>query len=121
MGDLIKKVLFDGLEDATQIGSLFATVNDLPANIKNLLTKLLVEKAAQFKKSLSNDQSEQKFNSHPLIFIRRLQVYILILDMMPKLVDFDWRVDIKMASNLSSTDESAKSGQQTCILQLKVE
>ncbi len=40
--------------------------------------------------------------------------------MMPKLIDFDWRVDIKMASNLSSTDSTAKSGQQTCILQLKV-
>ena len=40
--------------------------------------------------------------------------------MMPRLVDFDWRVDIKMASNLATNDATAKSGQQTCILQLKV-
>jgi hypothetical protein len=40
--------------------------------------------------------------------------------MMPRLVDFDWRVDIKMASNLTSNDATSKSGQQTCILQLKV-
>jgi hypothetical protein len=40
--------------------------------------------------------------------------------MVPKLIDFDWRVDIKTASNLSTTDTSTKSGQQTCILQLKV-
>lgn len=40
--------------------------------------------------------------------------------MVPKLVDYDWRVDIKTDSNLSNSDDSAKSGQQTCILQLKV-
>ncbi len=44
--------------------------------------------------------------------------------MVPKLVDFDWRVDIKTASNQVGTSlkDSAtqKSGQQTCILQLKV-
>jgi hypothetical protein len=40
--------------------------------------------------------------------------------MVPKLVDFDWRVDIKMSSQISNTDEMSKSGQQTCILQLKV-
>jgi hypothetical protein len=40
--------------------------------------------------------------------------------MVPKLVDFDWRVDIKMSSAISNNDEINKSGQQTCILQLKV-
>jgi hypothetical protein len=40
--------------------------------------------------------------------------------MVPKLVDFDWRVDIKMSSQISNSDEMNKSGQQTCILQLKV-
>ncbi len=40
--------------------------------------------------------------------------------MVPKLVDYNWRVDIKTNSNLSSSEDSAKSGQQTCILQLKV-
>ena len=40
--------------------------------------------------------------------------------MVPKLIDFDWRVDIKTASNLATSDASSKSGQQTCILQLKV-
>ena len=41
-------------------------------------------------------------------------------DMVPKLIDFDWRVDIKTASNFTSGDTASKSGQQTCILQLKV-
>ena len=40
--------------------------------------------------------------------------------MVPKLVDYDWRVDIKTDSNLSGSDDTSKSGQQTCILQLKV-
>ena len=40
--------------------------------------------------------------------------------MVPKLIDFDWRVDIKTGSYLANTDASNKSGQQTCILQLKV-
>ena len=44
----------------------------------------------------------------------------IILAILPKLVDFDWRVDIKMNSNLAMGDESERSGQQTCILQLKV-
>jgi hypothetical protein len=41
-------------------------------------------------------------------------------DIMPKLLDFDWRVDIKMASNINSNETNRTSGQQTCILQLKV-
>ena len=40
--------------------------------------------------------------------------------MVPKLVEFDWRVDIKTASSLATTEVAAKSGQQTCIIQLKV-
>lgn len=39
-------------------------------------------------------------------------------EMMPKLLDFKCRVDIKMDSNM--TDSEAKSGQQTCLLNLKV-
>jgi hypothetical protein len=42
--------------------------------------------------------------------------------MLPKLIDFDWRVDVKMSQNLSTgeTDSSKSGGQQACILQLKV-
>jgi hypothetical protein len=46
--------------------------------------------------------------------------FLFFEDMVPKLIDFDWRVDIKTASNFASDDAASKSGQQTCLLQLKV-
>ena len=41
--------------------------------------------------------------------------------LVPRLIDFDWRVDIKMQRNIGGTDtKSNTSGQQTCILQFEV-
>jgi hypothetical protein len=54
--EIIKNVLFNGLEDVAQIQEIFADTN-LPANIKSLLSKLLVEKSAQFRRNLINDES----------------------------------------------------------------
>lgn len=53
---MIKKVLFDGLNDVAQIQALFAQAN-LQANLKNLLCKLLAEKLPQFKKTIVEEQS----------------------------------------------------------------
>lgn len=42
--------------------------------------------------------------------------------MLPKLIEFDWRLDVKMSQNLSTgeSDSLKSAGQQACILQLKV-
>lgn len=48
---------------------------------------------------------------------------IFVKAILPKLIDFDWRVDIQMNSNMNMSgggEDSARSGQQSCILQLKV-
>ena len=49
---------------------------------------------------------------------------ILFLDMVPKLIDFDWRVSSNLNKVTDTSDQQAshRSGQQqqTCILQLKV-
>ena len=58
MGKLIKKVLFDGLNDLTQIQSLFAETS-LNQNLKNLLSKLIAEKLVGFRKTLVDEQSNK--------------------------------------------------------------
>jgi hypothetical protein len=92
---LIKLVLYESYTELAQIQNVFEQ-SSLEANLKKLLSKILVEKIPTFKSALVDNEN-----------------------MMPRLVDFDWRVDIKMASNLTSNDSTSKSGQQTCILQLK--
>jgi hypothetical protein len=57
LGSLIKKVLFDSLNDISQIQAIFAE-SSLQANLKTLLSKLLVEKLPQFKKTLIEEQSK---------------------------------------------------------------
>jgi hypothetical protein len=39
--------------------------------------------------------------------------------MLPKLIDFEWRTDVNMASNFSSTESANKTG-QTCVVRFKV-
>ena len=95
MGKFIRKLLFESCTDLQQIQNEMSP-SSLQPNLKNLLSKLLAERLVQFKTKLINEEG-----------------------MMPKLLDFDWRVDIKMDSNLSDSTGS-KSGQQTCILNLKV-
>lgn len=94
LGKFIRKLLFENSTDVQQIQNEMASSN-LQPNLKNLLSKLLAERLVHFKTKLISEEG-----------------------MMPKLLDFDWRVDIKMDSNLS--DSGSKSGQQTCILNLKV-
>ncbi|CAF1036134.1 unnamed protein product [Brachionus calyciflorus] len=95
LGKLIRKLLFESCTDLQQIQNVLAT-SSLQPNLKNLLSKLLAERLAQFKSKLINEEG-----------------------MVPKLLDFDWRIDIKMDSNLS--DSGSKSGQQACILHLKTD
>lgn len=47
-------------------------------------------------------------------------IILIIIDIVPKLIDFDWRVDIKMQRNMTNNDGNSKSGQQTCVLQFQV-
>jgi hypothetical protein len=54
---LINKSIFDGLTDTTQIQNLFATSN-IQANLKGLLSKLLMDRLPQFKRLLLDEQSK---------------------------------------------------------------
>jgi hypothetical protein len=98
---LIGKILFEGrTNELSQIHEIFAT-SGLAENLKNLLSKLLLDKCAKFRQTLLNEEN-----------------------MMPKFVDLNWRVDIKMMnSNSEATSATAvnQAQQQTCILQIKIQ
>ena len=126
----VKTALFEGLSELTQVQNMFAK-SAIPANLKNLLSKLLLEKLPFFNKKLADEQSNYSSfyllssSIHQLIMWPSCSLMcssfcLSIVAMLPKLVDFNWRVDIKMASNMSGGDAITKSGQQACILQLKV-
>lgn len=55
LGKLLKKLLFNGLNELSQIQAVFAP-STLPENLKNLLSKLLVEKVAFFRQKLLNEE-----------------------------------------------------------------
>ena len=54
--NLIKKVLFESLDDLPNVQNVFAG-SSLPTNLVNLISKLLVEKLPNFKKQVANSQS----------------------------------------------------------------
>lgn len=56
---LIKKLLFDGCTDLQQIQNVLASSN-LQANLQSLLSKLLVERLAQFRDKLINEEGKHK-------------------------------------------------------------
>lgn len=54
---LIKKVLFESIDDLPHVQNVFAG-SSLPSNLVNLISKLLVEKLPSFKKTIANSQSK---------------------------------------------------------------
>ena len=52
----VKTALFEGLSELTQVQNMFAK-SAIPANLKNLLSKLLLEKLPFFNKKLADEQS----------------------------------------------------------------
>ncbi|RNA08203.1 TBC domain-containing kinase [Brachionus plicatilis] len=92
---LIRKLIFESQTNLQQIQDVLA-LSSLQTNLKNLLGKLLAERLPQFRNKLLKEE-----------------------EMMPKLLDFKCRVDIKMEANI--TDSETKSGQQICLLNLKTD
>ena len=58
MAILLKKVLFESLNELAQIQSVFANSN-LDANLVKLISKLVFEKLGTFKKTLTDSQSKK--------------------------------------------------------------
>lgn len=89
--NLIKAVIYEGNSDAASISALFP--ENFHKNLRELLTKIFVERFPQWRSSTISSQIS-----------------------LPKLVDFDWRVDLKMSS-----DQLSRMSVPSCIVHLQVE
>ncbi|XP_048463250.1 COMM domain-containing protein 9 [Rhincodon typus] len=86
-----RQVVFQGLTSAEEILPLFP--DSFHQNLKNLLTKIIVENRAAWRnEALANQIS------------------------LPQLTDMDWRVDIK-----TSSDNINRMAVPTCLLQMKIQ
>jgi hypothetical protein len=88
---LIKSALFDGCADPASVAALLPA--NFHGNLKKLLSDIISKKIAQWRTSTIENQTS-----------------------MPKLQEFDWRVDVK-----TSSDTIARMSAPTCLLQLKVQ
>ncbi|GBN46025.1 COMM domain-containing protein 9 [Araneus ventricosus] len=86
----LKFVLFHGHSTYDSISSLFP--DDFHKNLRDLLSKIIAEKFGTWKSLAAKDSVS-----------------------VPKLTEFDWRVDLKMASG-----KIARMSEPTCILHLKI-
>ncbi|NXA82474.1 COMD9 protein, partial [Thryothorus ludovicianus] len=109
--NLTRHVVYRGLTRAEDILCLFP--ENFHQNLKNLLTKIILENISgegcawwwsQVPGSVSSCAAEpnQPFFNPPVS--------------LPRLVDMDWRVDIK-----TSSDSIARMAVPTCLLQLKIQ
>ncbi|XP_054714955.1 COMM domain-containing protein 9-like [Uloborus diversus] len=87
---LIKFILFHGHSTHESISSLFP--EDFHKNLKDLLSKILSDHFSSWKSAAVTSSIS-----------------------MPRLTEFDWRVDLKMASG-----KVARMNEPTCILHLKI-
>ncbi|CAL1278668.1 unnamed protein product [Larinioides sclopetarius] len=90
LGMFLKFVLFHGHSTYDGISSLFP--DEFHKNLRDLLSKIIVEKFGTWKSLAAKDSVS-----------------------VPKLTEFDWRVDLKMASG-----KIARMSEPTCILHLKI-
>eukprot|EP00057_Strongylocentrotus_purpuratus_P004585 XP_003729007.1 PREDICTED: COMM domain-containing protein 9 isoform X1 [Strongylocentrotus purpuratus] len=88
---VIKHALYIGCTDATSVHAVFPA--GFHKNLKELLSRIIGDKLDKWRQVAIENKVSQ-----------------------PKLVDFDWRVDIK-----TSSDTLARMSVPTCILQLQIE
>ncbi|XP_018412978.1 PREDICTED: COMM domain-containing protein 9 isoform X2 [Nanorana parkeri] len=88
---LTQHVVYKGLTTAEQILSVFP--GDFHQNLKNLLTKIILDNVSAWRNEAQNTSIA-----------------------LPRLVDLDWRVDIKTAS-----DFMTRMAVPTCLLQMKIQ
>ncbi|XP_077994929.1 COMM domain-containing protein 9-like [Glandiceps talaboti] len=91
LSSLIQCAIFEGCSDITSIHALFPA--DFHKNLKDLLSKIMAENLQSWKNRSVNNQIS-----------------------LPRLVDFDWRVDLK-----TSTDTISRMSMPTCVVQLKIQ
>ncbi|XP_029819193.1 COMM domain-containing protein 9 [Manacus vitellinus] len=89
--NLTRHVVYRGLTRAEDILSLFP--ENFHQNLKNLLTKIILENISAWRNEAQASQIS-----------------------LPRLVDMDWRVDIK-----TSSDSIIRMAVPTCLLQLKIQ
>ncbi|XP_073460291.1 COMM domain-containing protein 9 [Aquarana catesbeiana] len=88
---LMQHVVYKGLTTAEQILSVFP--DDFHQNLKNLLTKIILDNVSAWRNEAQNTSIS-----------------------LPRLVDLDWRVDIK-----TSSDSVTRMAVPTCLLQMKIQ
>ncbi|KAM5138463.1 COMM domain-containing protein 9 [Mantella aurantiaca] len=88
---LTRHVVYKGLTSAEQILSVFP--GDFHQNLKNLLTKIILDNVSAWRNEAQNSGIS-----------------------LPRLVDLDWRVDIK-----TSSDSVTRMAVPTCLLQMKIQ
>merc|ERR1712043_111082 len=88
---VVKKAVFIGSSEPRALLDIFP--NDFHKNLRDLLAKIFLENMPNWRNAAVNN-----------------------IVSMPKLVDFDWRVDIK-----TSSDTISRMSVPTCILQMQVQ
>ncbi|XP_060118242.1 COMM domain-containing protein 9 [Heteronotia binoei] len=88
---LLRHVVHQGLASPEEILSLFP--EGFHQNLKNLLTKIILENLSAWRNEVQAGQIS-----------------------LPRLIDMDWRVDIK-----TSSDSVSRMAVPTCLLQLKIQ
>ncbi|XP_075693158.1 COMM domain-containing protein 9 isoform X1 [Rhinoderma darwinii] len=88
---LTRHVVYTGLTSAERI--LAAFPDDFHQNLKNLLTKIILENVSAWRSEAQNTGIS-----------------------LPRLVDMDWRVDIK-----TSSDSVTRMAVPTCLLKMKIQ
>ncbi|XP_045174842.2 COMM domain-containing protein 9-like isoform X2 [Mercenaria mercenaria] len=91
LGSLMKSAVFQGSTDPSDLIKLFPS--DFHKSLRDLLAKIMIENMSTWRAQAVNNQVS-----------------------LPRMVDFDWRVDIK-----TSSDSIARMSVPTCILQMKVQ
>ncbi|XP_076471277.1 COMM domain-containing protein 9-like isoform X2 [Babylonia areolata] len=91
LGSILKQAVFQGSTDPHDIVALFP--DGFHKNLRDLIGKIIIDNMADWK--------SQAVGAHVSL---------------PKLADFDWRVDVKTAS-----DTVARMSVPTCVLSLQVE
>jgi len=91
MKALVKQTVFIAASDRSDVAALFP--ENFHKNLQELLVTILVQRLPHWKQHIANN----------LVFL-------------PKLVEFNWRVDVK-----SSSDSLSRMSVPTCLLQLQVQ
>lgn len=91
LGGLLKTAVFQSSSQPADIINLFP--NDFHKSLRELIAKIILENLSGWRTQAINNQVS-----------------------LPRMVDFDWRVDIK-----TSSDSIARMSVPTCILQMKVQ